>query len=432
MNLPRKRRKKKSDDQYGTLLRLSENETSAEDQVVRSQFANTVELSQEQDAAYKLILQWLSASKVGRKPVFTLGGYAGTGKTTLLGALAADLCRKHKVAFCAFTGKAASVLERSLKANGVSPSYCGTIHRLIYRPIINSAGDVMGWAPAEELDYDLVVVDEASMVSSSILDDMQEYGIPILAVGDHGQLPPVGEEAGLMQNPDARLETVRRQALDNPVVALSVLIREGGDWRGFVRASADARLQSVSQLESVPYIMDRFDGFVDRSVAEDPLVLCATNKTRVLLNKACRSGLRTEDVLVPNERVICLKNAYLSGMLLANGFRGRITSIGQARTGQHVKANAVFPDQGIELKQGVMVKAQFGLESVPYGDSRVTQRMPEGLLFDYGYALTVHKAQGSQAENVILYVERFGAADEFKRWLYTGVTRCTTNLVLAF
>lgn len=430
----RKRPKKNQDAQFGTLFRLSQDEKQGGDCVVKAQFSSVQELSPEQDNAYKKARQWLSGTLNRSKPIFTIGGYAGTGKTTLLGALAADLCRDRKIAFCSFTGKAASVLEKSLSANGVSPAYCGTIHRLMYRPVIDPRGNVIGWATAEALDYDLIVVDEASMVSPAILEDMQGFGIPILAVGDHGQLPPVGEDStNLLDDLDARLEQVRRQAMDNPVIALSVVIREGGDWRTFVKNSTDPKLVYLDQMEAVPYVMDEFKGFVDRPMSDDPLVLCATNRTRGLLNKAARSGLATEECLVESERVVCLKNAYLSGMLLANGFRGKVTSIGSARSMNQIKADVIFPDQDIELRQGIMVREQFGLETnIFQNNSQLNRPRVDGLLFDYGYALTVHKAQGSQAERVILYVERFGSADDFRRWLYTGVTRCTTSLVMAF
>jgi exodeoxyribonuclease V len=422
----------------GTLLRVEASPQAADD----TQFSNAIELSEEQDRAAKLFYTWLDAvigfpERVKNQPVFTTGGYAGTGKTTLLGFIAAQITRRYRVAFCTFTGKAAAVLARSLRANGVRPEYCGTIHRMMYIPVVDEeTGVISGWAKAPELDYDLIVVDEASMLSAEILVDMKSYGIPIFAVGDHGQLPPVGEDVGIMQNLNARLDTVRRQALDNPIVALSVAVRRGLPWRDFIKYSDDPRLQYVPYEDINALIMSRFTAkdFVERSPVDDPLLLCGTNKTRAALNKAARFSLKTEETLVVGDRIMCLKNAYLGGdMMLANGFRGRVKGFGYSPNPLQLKVHADFPDEGLELRDGVMAKAQFGADktfrSYKEINEHITSWNEAGMLFDYGNALTVHKAQASQSDEVIGVIERFqGSEEEFRRWLYTLFTRAVKKL----
>ena len=157
--------------------------------------------------------------------LLTVGGYAGTGKSTVTGVFARTAQKARLlVAYIAFTGRAASVLARSLKNAGVDftlktrkdeeddylsavaasthfdmnlvtrdagPAFCGTIHRLLYKPVINDRDELLGWTKRSRLDrdYDLLVVDEASMVSDEMLLDLKAHGVPIIAVGDHGQLP---------------------------------------------------------------------------------------------------------------------------------------------------------------------------------------------------------------------------------------------------
>lgn len=427
--------------QLGILTRLDREESPEEDMLAAAQFANVVELSDEQQQAYEHVVAWFEQCRrrnpEARGPcLLTMGGYAGVGKTTLLGIIAVELCRRHRVAFCTLTGKASTILERSLRAQGVMPEYCGTIHRMMYEPNVDEdTGAVTGWEKAPALDYDLIVIDEASMLSSSLLSDMLTYGIPILAVGDHGQLPPVGEDVGIMSRPHIRLETVRRQALDNPIIALASIVREGGDWLGFLRACGDVRLKRISPMDITMVVMDAFVGFQDRPFSEDPLVLCGTNRTRALLNRAARSNLTRKDLVVEGERIICLKNAYLSGMLLANGFRGKVTGFGYSGNPAFVSIKAVFPDENLELRDGLACKKQFGADHTFKTFTEVSptyRRWSEvGLLIDYGYALTVHKAQGSQADNAILVVERFGDPTMFRRWLYTACTRASRTLTVA-
>lgn len=440
--------------QNGILRRLEQHEQLAAG-AENSQFTNLT-LTTEQEQAIDGVRSWLkldtgfvptegglrtggATEKHGkrhlRKKVYVIGGYAGTGKTLTTGFLGLHLSAHLNVAFCAPTGKASTVLGRSLRAGGVEPAYCGTVHRLIYTPITDpGTGAVSGWVRKADLDleYDLIVVDEASMVNSTMLEDLLACNVPILAVGDHGQLPPVGEDVNLMAEPDSKLNTVHRQALDNPVVAFATEVREGGDWRSILRASRDPRLQMGSVLDATRLAMEAFRDRT-RPMSQDPLLLCGKNRTRAMLNTAARTGMGKE--LQVGDRVICLRNAYLSGMLLANGFRGVVDKLYPVRSPAHLKARVVFADEGLALLDGTLCKAQFGREATFKEFKEVSPDyfnwMDVGLLLDFGNALTVHKAQGSQSDDVILLVEDFqGSTSDFLRWLYTASTRCVKRLTV--
>jgi exodeoxyribonuclease-5 len=178
----------------------------------------------EQDAALKAVAEWLKA-KPGRgntPPIFRLFGYAGTGKTTLARHFAAGV--DGKVLFAAFTGKAAQVM-RNKGCQGAS-----TIHSLIYKPpdTATEQPSFQLWDEAPASKAKLIVIDECSMVDAELGRDLMSFGVPVLVLGDPAQLPPI-QGGGYFTDaePDAMLTEVHRQAQDDPIVRLSMLVREG-------------------------------------------------------------------------------------------------------------------------------------------------------------------------------------------------------------
>lgn len=381
------------------------------------------ELSKSQIKVSENILDWYKLSK---SQYTTLGGYAGTGKTTLLGYLSNFLHnhdKKLKIAFCSYTGKATRVLNRRLRDTKSlqNTDFIGTIHRLIYRAILDDKDNIIGWEkiPEEEFKYDLIVVDEASMVTEDIWKDLLSFGRPILAVGDHGQLPPVNSSFNLMSNPDQTLEEIYRQELNNPIIKVSEIARKYGNIP-FEEFSRSVKKLNKEESDTQDTIRDIFDSFND-----DTMVLCGYNKTRINLNKAIRS-LRFD---TPNpqigDRVICLKNNRL--MEIFNGMTGTILDISR---------------EGNEELKYYEAEISLDFEDIPFwGKISIEQFNSIDLVektnrdinyFDFGYALTVHKAQGSQARRVVVFEERFPKMDDdtFRRWLYTAVTRAEEELYI--
>jgi exodeoxyribonuclease-5 len=415
----------------GTIRKLEVHEVV--ESTGQSQFA-TLQLSPEQQSAENVLIQRIRS----KQPVTVLAGFAGTGKSTLTGFLARKFeDMKLRVAYAAPTGKASGVLRRSLAANGVTPGFCGTTHRLIYKPVIDSAGNVTGWTKTAKIPWDVIVVDEASMLSSELQRDLASFNIPLLYVGDHGQLPPVGEEVGLMSSPHVRLETVLRQALQSPIIALSFLIRAGGDWKKFVAVNKKDELSRLDAWSYLDYCTSLFDGFQTRRDADDPMIVCRTNALRNDINNSIRIGLGLKEKVVVGERVICLKNSYMNESMIANGFRGIVDSLAYARNINHIGANIHFLDEGVALDRALMNTHQFGrsatfkmLDDVPGGPGTWEDA---GMLFDYGYALTCHKAQGSQADHAVVKMDRGGMPDdEWRRWAYTATTRAQKKLTLIY
>lgn len=386
-----------------------------------------ISLSNEQKEIIKGIEKWFANPQT--KPYITLGGYAGTGKTTLIGYLSNVLRINNpeiKIAFVSYTGKAVRVMAKKLnEIDAIKPfDKVSTIHQLIYEPIEDEQGNIVGWKRRtnNNFDYNLIIVDEASMVNENIFNDLLEYTIPIIAVGDHGQLPPIEGKFNLMHKPDIKLETIYRQEKDNPIIFVSKMARERGIIPIMEFGPKVIKLNRRDD-ETQELLREQFLKFDD-----DTLILVGFNNTRVKLNKAIRNLLGFDqpepDV---KDKVICLRNNYQKNIY--NGMIGIIKSIEDISDdwGQYYKAKIELEDQAEYLFEGLISYKQFNNPQTLHNE-----RAFDVDLFDFGYALTVHKAQGSQAKKVILFEERFSSMDNemWKKWLYTGITRASEELYI--
>ncbi len=386
-------------------------------------------LSRDQADVLRKIADWLRELP---QQHFTVGGYAGTGKSTLAAILRKLIHKKYpkkQVAFVSYTGRASQNLALKLKeARAVLPQdSCSTIHKLMYRVITDDAGDMVSVRRKEKLEYDLIILDEASMVNRDIWYDLCKYNIPILAIGDHGQLPPIGERFHLMSKPDATLEKVHRQAADNPIIALANSARQGKQLPvGF--SKSNVRVMQRNSPESNMIIEDTFSSF-----DEDTLILCGTNKLRIQLNNHLRSMRGIEDAApVRGDRVVCLQNIYDAKEPIYNGMIGTIQEL--IKEDEHRYHATIYFPQEDKTYQGLISAHQFN-------SAQKIKKVPGlkpadiGNLFDFGYAITVHKAQGSQAQKVLLFDESYifkhkGEEQDAHKWLYTAITRAEEQLTV--
>lgn len=387
----------------------------------------SIQLSEDQKEVYDKILEWMDDPA----SVLRIGGYAGTGKTTLLAKLISENSDGYGFACAAYTGKAAQVLENKL--DGVCE--VTTIHRLAYNVRSGKDGEAIFTAKTRgeiQGGVNYLVIDEASMVSDVILRDLLSLRIPILAIGDHGQLPPVDGEGSLMKDPDLRLEKIHRQAAGSPIIQLSVTIRE----KGKIPVPPPKGIEAIGQHSLYRRLGDELPGKSPEELLDVGL-LTYRNRTRAKVNEVVRQVLfpGAEGVQV-GDLVICLRNNHMAGVF--NGMRGIVQSV-KVQRGPYDVLKVYFPDED-KTFEGQVLRAQFGREST-FNDLK-SLREEAGVfvskvsdtpdLFDFGYAMTVHKAQGSQFRQVFLYKERPYQVDEdsYKRWLYTGCTRASEKLTL--
>ncbi len=383
-------------------------------------------LSKDQQHVLAALIEWYEKDK-GSMQYVTLGGYAGTGKTTLIGHFRQELETHHtgiRVAFVSFTGKASRVLSQTIERtlSTFKKDSVGTIHSLIYSPVVNDCEEIVGWKQKDEIECDLIIIDEASMVDGMIWEHLKRYGKPMVVVGDHGQLPPIQGNFNLMGKTDLKLEEIHRQSKDNPIIEVSILARTHGSipvgryGKGVVK-------YNKGDSESQEALGELLSGDIS-----DTLLLCGFNATRKKLNAHMRAmaGIETAEP-VSGDRVICLRNNHKKKIF--NGMLGTVLHI---RSTDSAWYEAEIQMDGEEsVYSGLIYKDQFtAQESLNMTPNRALSK--QGDLFDFGYALTVHKAQGSQAKRVILMEERFGkmSDDDWKRWLYTGVTRAQEELYI--
>jgi len=384
------------------------------------------ELSSDQKICLNHILEWYKKDKHEMQFVL-LGGYAGTGKTTLIAVLRKELNtidKNLKVGFASYTGKAARVLQTKLKEEKavLKKDTVGTIHSLIYTPIINDREEIIGWKQKDEIESDLIIIDEASMVDGVIWEHLLSYNKPIVVVGDHGQLPPVKGNFNLMQKPDVTLTQIHRQAHLNPIIEVSIQARLMGEIKS-------------GRYSSTVIKFDRNDSETGERMTEllnayssATLILCGYNTTRKRLNSYIRNSLGFESPdPVSGDRVICLRNNHKAKIY--NGMLGTIRRIERKNDSWY---SADIEMDGAENQySGLISVAQFNADTaMNFTENR--RLVMQGDLFDFGYALTVHKAQGSQAKRVILFEERFKKMDDdqWRRWLYTAVTRAESELYI--
>ncbi len=385
-------------------------------------------ITSEQKNALLAIFGWLSKPI---EPVFRLGGYAGTGKSTLIAVVRIILHKKKpewKVAFASFTGKATQVLRSKLAAQHAlhSEDSISTLHSLLYAAITDKDGQIISWKRKSELDFNLLIIDEASMVTEEIWRDIEHFKIPVLAVGDHGQLPPVNSPFSLLSSRDFTLSQIHRQAQESPILAVAQLARSTGEIP--IQRFGPGVEKFNRQTSDAGVLLEEYISQVD----EETLFLTGFNSSRIKMNTAARAA-RWKDPSRPEsgDLVVCLKNDWEVGIY--NGMTGLISSISTER-----ELNGTVLSYAVDIKDSTGALIYSGLiaaeqinkpETLKFSKS---QQKTIGQLFDYGYCLTVHKAQGSQAKKVILIEERSRRMSEvaWKRWLYTAVTRAEEELYI--
>lgn len=395
--------------------------------------------SPQQAAALDRVGAWLADPHAPR--IFRLFGYAGTGKTTLARHLAYTGARTP--IFAAFTGKAASVLRsrgclgartlhsllynvrdrdkaelRRLEAafaalTPAHPDYAETAAELalerdkVRRPWfhVNEESDLR--------DADLLVVDEVSMVDERIGKDIEFFEKKVLVLGDPAQLPPVRGGGYFTEAvPDILLTEIHRQAADNPILRWATLVRTGGHipYEDLGAAKKFRRAEVT-----------------DEWLAAAGQILVGKNETRRDLNRRVRKQLgRTSVLPVRGDRLVVLQNDHKLGVLNGELCTAYCDAVTDERDDAAFWINLKYPgDNGHaflirDLRCDVRI----------FQGKDTFERGP--LQLDYGYALTVHKAQGSQWPTVVLYDDGFGKreAEARRRWLYTAITRAEHNLYI--
>lgn len=423
--------------------------------------------------------------------VMILRGSAGTGKTSLAGAIVKAVIRlRFKVSLLAPTGRAAKVF--SLNA-GLSAS---TIHRKIYREKAFNGADGQFSLNNNMFRDMLFMVDEASMISLSqsnttfgsgrLLDDLVQYvyssgaNCRLLLIGDKAQLPPIGEE----ESPALRSDVLKSYGLEVYECDLNEVLRQSQHSGILWNATAIREMITRNTATQLPKI--KLKGFADISIVpgnelieslassysavgiDETMVITRSNKRANIFNQGIRNTiLGREEELTTGDLVMVVKNKYLEKdrstdiSFIANGDHAvirRVRNIRELYGFRFADASLEFPDYNNTELDTVVVLDTLTTEAPAltreqndklfqsvmedYGDvPRKADRMKQlredayfnAMQIKFGYAVTCHKAQGGQWAHIYLdqgYMTDEMLTPDYIHWLYTAFTRATEHLYL--
>ncbi|MBP9587352.1 MAG: AAA family ATPase [Bacteroides sp.] len=443
----------------------------------------------EQEIAVKSLSAFLLSTV--NDTVFVLRGYAGTGKTSLVGALVKTMDKlQQKAILLAPTGRAAKVFSTYAE----HPAF--TIHKKIYRQQ-SFSNEVSNFSINDNLSaHTLFIVDEASMISNEglsgsifgtgrLLDDLVQFvysgvGCRLLLMGDTAQLPPVGEE----QSPALFTDALKGYGLEVKEIDLTQVVRQVQDSGILWNATELRKLIAAGECSSLPRfkiagfadirvvpgdeLIDTLTSCYERDGMDETIVVCRSNKRANIYNKGIRAQiLYREDELNTGDMLMVAKNNYYWTAqykemdFIANGEVAVVRRVRRTREMYGFRFATVqlsFPDQGdFELEADLILDA-LGTDApaLPKADndrlfyavledyadiSNKRDRMKKmkadphynALQVKYAYAITCHKAQGGQWQNVFLdqgYMTDEYLTPDYFRWLYTAFTRATKTLYL--
>lgn len=453
---------------------------------IRQNFPHTP--TNEQLSALNILADFLLSAN--ENSALLLKGYAGTGKTSLVGALVKTMSGlKQKSVLLAPTGRAAKVLS----------NYAGqqafTIHKKIYRQDAFS-NDLSAFHPSDNLHKDtLFIVDEASMISNQgidshyfgsgrLLDDLVHYvysgeNCRLMLMGDTAQLPPVMQvespalQADILkgynlQVDEIQLTEVVRQDLNSGILYNATLLRDSlrnnrVEIYPKLTVKGFADIQMINGSELIEAISNAYS----KDGLDDTIVISRSNKRANIYNNGIRNQiLYREEELSTGDRLMIVKNNYFWTRnnkeidFIANG---EIVQVLRVRNESHLygfrfcDVTVRFQDYDMELDIKILLDTlQTEAPALPkelndklfytiledYQDistkSGKMKKMKENPHYNvvqvkYAYAITCHKAQGGQWKNVFLdigYMTEEMLGENFYRWLYTAMTRATDRLYL--
>ena len=365
-----------------------------------------------------------------------LAGYAGTGKSTLIKFIVSALdLDADEVAYVAYTGKAASVLRQKNCPNAT------TAHKLLYfsKPLPN--GKFL-YRPRPHLDpfLKLIVVDEVSMLPKELWDLLLSHRIHVIACGDPFQLPPINKDTDnqVLEHPHIFLDEIMRQAQESEIIRLTMDIREGKP----IEYHQGKEVHVVSNRE----VVDGMYTWADQ-------IIVGTNNKRHEINNFMRAAAGRGSEPEEGDKIICLRNCW---DILDDNFDSALVNgtIGYLREPviRDIQIPLFgFPDN-IPILDAELITdngdsftvnpINIDYTALTTGNKILTPRQEYALYksefkglgpieFNYGYAITCHRAQGSQWDKVLVFEERFPFdKTEHARWLYTACTRPAQKLLL--
>ena len=391
-------------------------------------------LNDEQSVALTKLRDWWYGYRYSRN--FEISGAAGTGKTTLIKYLIQQIgLNINNVLFLAYVGKAALVMAR----NGLRAQ---TIHSAIYdvhkEPKRNKNDVLMRYEdgriiydlkfvrkPVLPQEIQLIVIDEASMVPENIGREIESFNIPIIATGDLNQLPPVFGNSYFLRHPDVILKKIMRQSDESPIPYFAKDILDG-KWFGECTIGNKIFIKNRYKIPKEE---------LNEVFSSNDIIICGTNKTRDALNRYIREEIYniTDPEPVVGDKLICRRNDWNrcinNNFFLINGMIGYVDDIDiEYFKKSYIKLD--FKPDFLEnyLFMNVLLDRKYF--HMPY--EKKLNYFSDYNLFELGYAITCHLAQGSQYNDVCIVLDSYIWNNKKfrKQWLYTAVTRAINSITI--
>ena len=386
-------------------------------------------LTNKQEAGLKLAVARYKA----KEPWTCIAGYAGTGKSTLVKFIISALnLQPEDVAYVTFTGKAASVLRHKGCPNAM------TAHKLLYfSKRMPNGRFVFRPRPTLEGNYSLIVVDEISMLPNDLWELLLSHKKHVIALGDPFQIPPIDKKQDnhVLDKPHIFLDEIMRQATESEIIRLTMDIRD-------YKAPEYFKGEEIQVLK--PYeVVDGMYHWADQ-------IICATNRKRHEINNFMRQAAGRGIEPESGDKIICCRNCWDKVDMTGDNalVNGTIGTLGEFAAGFQSYPIFGFPEVPVMHAQilttdGVFEEVVMDYQALKEGKPFLTSeqayqiyRRPdlknlEPVEFNYGYAITGHRAQGSEWDKVLVFEEKFPFdKEEHARWLYTAATRASSRLVL--
>ena len=312
-----------------------------------------------------------------------------------------------------------------------------TTHRLLYQSVPRNDGTFYHKIKRPlEYRYDLIVVDEISMLPKEMWELLLSHKIHVICLGDPFQLPPIGEDNGVLANPHIFLDEIMRQEEESEIIRLTMNIREGKPLDLF----KGNEVQVIDQKD----IIGGMYGWADQ-------ILVAKNITRRTINNQMRKMLfDTEDTTpIEGDKIICLRNDWdhpsAAGDIAVNGTIGTLSNIRYKNNIPCLKPMMLadflpetYTNEDVEYSpydlyfRNINMDYKLlttGEETVTKENFKIFPKIWRPQTYDYAYAITCHKAQGSEYDKVLVF-EEYLKGGEHDRWLYTAATRAKKKLII--
>lgn len=400
-----------------------------------------MELNKGQQLAVEQFYDWYKYPGRRKRPWFEISGAAGTGKTTTVKeAMKYAGIDEEYALYLAFVGKATLALR-------LAGCDAYTIHSMIYDIVTEYKRDeftneiifgpnnkpitTRAFRLKDELDkpYQIIVNDEAGMIGDNLGRDVLSFGIPTMCLGDLNQLPPVMAKRIFLSKPDAILTEIMRQEKDSPIIYLSQLaINRIKIPYGTHGADNECRIIPKHKLTM-------------EDLAEADIVITETNQMRDVINSFIRKNIQGIDsnkievgdkLIFRQNRPFIKLDEYVS---IVNGLIGYVENVytNPRKPGSVMEID--FRPEFYDDKMFTRVPIRPDYPFLSFADRKNINPMTVGfnnILVEFGNAITCHLSQGSQYDDVIVYMERYTDSEYFAQWLYTAITRAKKRLTIVY